>query len=128
MEGNPSASLGAWINNQIVFQHLQGRPRLPTHRWLSMTGHSAQSIEGLDQRSAQCCIRDSSGLTRCRLNDGTVLEFHIEAYCCMNSWAMVHMCCAVDMGKPKDLQNAPSVSSLLGSGRLWHGGWATDGR
>ena len=48
MEGNPSASLGTWINNRIVFQHLQGRPRLRTHRWLSMTGHCAQGIEALD--------------------------------------------------------------------------------
>jgi hypothetical protein len=121
MEGNPSTSLATWINNQIVFQHLQGRPRLPTHRRLSITGHSAQSIEALDQRSAQCCIQDSSELRRFGLNTGMTLEFHIEAYCRMNSWAMAHMCCAVDMGRSKDLRNAPSVSSLLGSGRLWHG-------
>jgi hypothetical protein len=121
IEGNSSASLGMWINNQIVFQHLQCRSRLPSHRWLSMTGHSAQSIEALDQRSVQWYIQDLSGLRTFRPNTGMSLEFHIEAYCRINSWAMVYMCCAVDMGRPKDLRNAPSVSSLLGSGRLWHG-------
>jgi hypothetical protein len=128
MEGSSSASLGTWINNEIVFQRLQGRLRLATYRWLSMTGHSAQSIEAVDQRSAQCCIQDSSGLRRFRLNTGTALKFHIEAYCRMNSWAMVRMCCTVDMGRPNYLRNALSVSSLLGSERSWHGDWETGER
>jgi len=72
-----------------------------------VTGHSAQSIEALDQRSAQCCIQDSSELRRFDLNTGMALEFHIEACCRMNSWAMVHMCCADNMGRPKGLRNAP---------------------
>jgi hypothetical protein len=56
---------------------------------------------------------------------GVMLE--AEMYYHMKSQAVVRMCCAADMGRWKDLRDAPLASSLIGSGQLSPEKWAASG-